>query len=105
MISTEIMTKFAEARLGFSKIQDVININTSLMHRIVLPGDFPNSASNYAQYPGIITFAKEITGPDEIAPRYIYVDPEHSRYTRTRFYNQNYLHSHMARKQGRNSNQ
>ena len=76
MISPETMTKFAEARLGFSKIQDVINIYTSLMHRIVLPGDFPNSASNYAQYPGIINFAKEITGPDEIEPRYIFVDLE-----------------------------
>ena len=46
------------------------------MHRIVLPGDFPNSASNYAQYPGIIKFAKEITEPDDIEPRYFYVDPE-----------------------------
>ena len=46
------------------------------MKRIVLPGDFPNSASNYAQFPGIITFAKEVTEPDDREPRYIYVDPE-----------------------------
>ena len=76
MISTENMTKFAESRLGLSKIQDLINIYTSLTYRIVLPGDFPNSASNYAQYPNIITFAKEITGPNDTEPRYIYVDPD-----------------------------
>jgi hypothetical protein len=76
MISTEIMTKFAESRLGFSKLKDVFNIYNSLMHRLVFPGDFPNSASNYTHYPDVITFAKEITEPDDIKARFIYVDPE-----------------------------
>jgi hypothetical protein len=76
MLSNNVMTQFAESRFGLSKLQEVINIYTSLMKRIVLPGDFPNSASNYAQFPGIITFAKEVTEPDDREPRYIYVDPE-----------------------------
>ena len=59
MLSNNVMTQFAESRFGLSKLQEVINIYTSLMKRIVLPGDFPNSASNYAQFPGIITFAKK----------------------------------------------
>jgi hypothetical protein len=50
MISTEIMSKFAKSRLGSSKLQEVINIYNSLMHRLVFPGDFPKSASNYAHY-------------------------------------------------------
>ena len=76
MLSPGVMSKFAESRLGFSKLQDVINIYKSLMQRIVLLGDFPNSASNYVQYPDIITFAKKITEPNDIEPRFMYVDPE-----------------------------
>ena len=46
------------------------------MKRIVLPGDFPNSASNNAQYPEIITFAKDISEEGDTEPKYIFVDPE-----------------------------
>jgi hypothetical protein len=76
MISTEIMSKFAESRLGLSKIQAVINVYNSLMKRIILPGDFPDSASNYAQYPEIITFAKDVTAEGDTELKYIFLDPE-----------------------------
>jgi hypothetical protein len=76
MISTDIMSTFAESRLGFSKFQKDINIYNSLMHRLVFPSDFPNSALNNAHYPNVITLAKEITGPNDTGVCFFYVDPE-----------------------------
>ena len=67
-LASEQQTDFILARLDYGKFRDVIHFATDTKARMVLLGDFHNTASSFAIYPDVIVFV--ITMTTDIGPKY-----------------------------------